>query len=144
VITLIRLVGIVLVIWGLIFQPLMAGMPTNMANDRTVIEVALDSGVANHIGESLSHHEHSIQTAKSLQYHHQVSDNESPTENCDNCDIDCLDTGMCASSCIFGGAGLNLVLNFQLDRQNVMPFSEIPENHHSGIPSYIYNPPRFF
>ena len=57
-------------------------------------------------------------------HHHKASDKESSTENCD---VDCLNSGMCASSCVFGGAGLYPGSTFQLDRQNVMPFFEIPE-----------------
>lgn len=135
----IRLVGIALVIWGLIVQPLMAGMPVKMANDSTNIEVALDFGAAEDVDKNQSHHEHNIQTTIESSCHDEAS-----SDSFDDCNIDCMSSGMCASSCALSGDVLNLESRFSLDRQNVIPFFVIAERHDSGFPSYIYYPPKFF
>jgi hypothetical protein len=140
----IRLVGIALVIWGLIVQPLMAGMPTKMANGSTSVEVVLDFGVVEHADKNQSHHDHNTHATTEPPCHDETAGSESPSGNCNSGTIDCLNSGICASFCALSGVVLNLKSTFPLERHSTTPFFEIAEHPESGFPSYIYYPPKFF
>jgi hypothetical protein len=130
----IRSVGIVLIILGLIAQPLVTAMPMSMADDSSHSPVVVDSGAMGH---------HSDQGAEELAKApcHESATDSASSESCDNCDMDCMN-GICASSCLIGGA-----VAFQKQLVNIDLLSSTTVAASSGaraygLPSRIFHPPK--
>ena len=114
----IRFVSIVIVIWGLIFQPLMAAViPAKMMTDNTPHSSMVADRVAGvdtsiHVG----HHDDTVQSLGDSPKAscHEKSADESSSKLCDN---NCAN-GSCATSCVAGSsvaAVHNLLLNISLN-----------------------------
>ncbi len=117
----IRFVSIVIVIWGLIFQPLMAAViPAKMMTDNTPHSSMVADRVAG-VDTSI-HAEHHDDIVQSLGDSpkascHEKSADEPSSKHCDNCDNNCAN-GSCATSCVAGSsvaAVHNLLLNISLN-----------------------------
>lgn len=131
----IRLVGIALVVWGLIVQPLMAAMPAPLMDDSSHSAEMVDSGVMAH---AKGHHgDQDVEELSKAPCHEKTSDSVS----CDNCDKDCS-KGVCASSCVMGGVAAfqkTLVYLGLLGSTSVAASSGARTY---GLPSRIFHPPR--
>lgn len=102
----IRFVSIVIVIWGLIVQPLLAAaMPAKLIIDSTHSSMAVDLVAGLETSVHAGHHD---DTAKSLGVSqkapcHKKSADDSSSEHCDKCDDDFV-CGSCAASCVVGSS----------------------------------------
>ncbi len=130
----IRLIGIALVIWGLITQPLMADVPVSSTdnNPRTAISSDADAMFNN-----MEHHsDQSSGEMSKTPCHENVAD-----ETCDNCETECMD-GMCGSSCISTGAAASQKLSVNLDLFSSSLVASSPGARAYGLPSRIFHPPK--
>ncbi len=127
----IRYVGIVLVIWGLIVQPLMAAMSVPITDGSFHSVELMGSGVMGHHGD-------------------QDTDEQSKTpclektidsESCNNCDTDCMD-GICASSCVINGAAALQKSSVNLDLFSSSLVAASSGARAYGLPSRIFHPPK--
>ena len=124
---------IVIVIWGLIVQPLMAAvMPVKMMTDNThssmVVAMAADAAKSPEIFQKASCHE--------------IRADESSPKHCDQCDNNCVNAS-CASSCVAGSsvaAIQKLPVNFGLKGTTVVTI--INGARIFGLPSRIFHPPK--
>ncbi|MGJ8687438.1 MAG: hypothetical protein ACSHWQ_08155 [Spongiibacteraceae bacterium] len=129
----IRLIGIVFVIWGLITQPLMASMSAPMTDSNPHSSMAADSYTMPH---AMEHHGDQATGDVSKAPCH-----ENSAELCDNCDTDCIN-GVCASSCGASGAAVlqkSLVNLHLLGSTLLAPFFAAPTY---GLPARIFHPPK--
>lgn len=138
----IRLVGIVLVIWGLIVQPLMAGMPTKMAKNSTHIGVALDVGMSVHAEGHVSHHVQKVSEATKAACHEGAIDGGSSSGTCDNCEFSCVSGVACVSLCVLSGAAVNRELMVVPESQITIVISAKTTRFGFDFFSRIYHPPR--
>lgn len=92
----IRSVGVVLVVWGLIFQPLMAVLPTQIVNNNTHAVMVSDTGMSSH-GNILSPDIAKDTGGLSKPPCHEESVDKSYSRHCDNCDCK---NGFCTSHCV--------------------------------------------
>ncbi len=130
----IRSIGTVLVIWGLIFQPLLAAMPAPMAGNSLHSLMALDFNVVPHAMEN--HGDQSVEKLSKVPCH-ESGNGDGLSESCDNCDMDCV-TGICASSCMICGAAA-----FQKSLDNSSSFAAAFSGARAyGLPSRIFHPPK--
>lgn len=131
-----RSMGIVLIIWGLIAQPLMAAMPAPMADDSPHSTIMLNPSVA---APAIEHH--GAQEELSKAPCHENTTDASSSESCDNCDIDCMN-GICASSCVISGAAAfqKSLVNFDLLSSSLTAASSGARAY--GLPSRIFHPPK--
>jgi len=140
----IRFVSIVIVILGLVVQPLMAAaMPTTMmrGSDSTHSSMVADIAMSN---QADGHHDESSLTIEdsSKAPCHEISPDGSSSKHCDNCDDSCA-SGPCASSCPVGSspaAFQKLSANLGLNGSTLV----IPTNgaRSYGLPSRIFHPPK--
>jgi len=134
----IRSIGIVLVIWGLIVQPLMAAMPETLTDDTAPYSMAVDAdGMANANGH---HAAQDTGQSSKAPCHEKETDNAS-SESCDNCDSDCMG-GICGTACVISGAAAiqKSVNNFNLDSS--ITISSFSGARAYGLPSRIFHPPK--
>jgi hypothetical protein len=131
----IRLIGIALVIWGLIVQPLMAAMPAPMTDDSSYSAEMVDSGVMAH---SMS--DQDAEEPSKAPCHEKTIDSAS-SESCDNCDIDCMN-GICASSCVISGAAAFQKSSINLDLFSSTLGAASSGARAYGLPSRIFHPPK--
>ena len=130
----IRLVGVVLVIWGLIVQPLMAAMPDMMAHHGMDAVAAFNADETVH--EYSDHHDHKVANkTDEAQSYGSVTDSESSSETHD----DCVDSGDCCGVCT---ASLNHEVIVPCEQQINLPFVSLDDHLVLGILSAIYHPPK--
>ena len=132
----IRLIGIVLVVWGLIAQPLMAAMPVVVTDNDPSSLITADSGVVAH---SMGHHGNQEESSKAPC--HENATDPASSESCDNCDIDCMN-GICASSCVISGASAIQKSSINLDLFSSTLVSASSGARAYGLPSRIFHPPK--
>ena len=137
----IRSIGIVLVLWGLIAQPLMAAMPASMADNSPRPHSSMASGF-NAVARVMGHHDdQNIEEPSKAPCHENAIDDAS-SEPCNNCDMDCMN-GICASSCVGSGAVAFQKSSVNLDLLGstlVAAFSGV--RAHNEFPSRIFHPPK--
>ena len=135
----IRSIGIVLIIWGLIVQSLMAAMPAPITDDSSQQSpVIVDSGVMTHV---MGHHGgQGAEESASPPCHENTTDPAS-SESCDNCDMDCMN-GICASSCVISGVAAlqKSSVNLDLFSSSLVAVSSGARAY--GLPSRIFHPPK--
>lgn len=139
----IRLVGIALVIWGLIVQPLMAAMPMKMADSRMDAMGALDVEKTVNVEVHGSHHTQAVDKADKAPcdegtVQDGVADNGSAADACNNSVTDCVAGGAC---CGFCGASVSNTVFMGLEPQINAPSDKISEYLVFGLISRIYRPP---
>jgi len=134
----IRSIGIVLVIWGLIAQPLLAAMPAPMTDNSPRSLITTDSSAAVH---SIGHHGNQNVAKSSKAPCHENTTDDSSSEACDNCGMDCMN-GSCVSSCVISGAAAlqKSTLNFDLLSSSLVAASSGARAY--GLPSRIFHPPK--
>jgi hypothetical protein len=131
-----RSIGIVLVIWGLIAQPLMAAMPAPMTDDSSHSLIMADSSIE---ASAMAHHGNQEEPSKAP-CHENTTDTAS-SESCDNCDIDCMN-GICASSCVISGAAAFQKSSINLDLFSSTLGAASSGARAYGLPSRIFHPPK--
>ncbi len=138
----IRSIGIVLIIWGLIAQPLMAVVPASMVDDNSQSSTAPDANaVANTVPNVIGHHDgHDVEERSKAPCHGNDTDDAS-TETCDNCDKDCMN-GACVSSCVINGAPAFHHSSIDLDLLSSPPITAPFGARAYGLPSRIFHPPK--
>lgn len=129
----IRFVGLVLIAWGLIVQPLMASMPAPINGSNSHASMTLDSNSTSHLMGPHSD-QHSGDTS-------QAPCHESSPDPCDNCNTDCME-GVCTSPC--GGSGMaafhkSIITPFLLVNASLLQSSRAPTY---ALPSRIFHPPK--
>ncbi len=131
-----RSIGMVLVIWGLIAQPLMAAMPAPMTDDSSHSLIMVDPSIA---ASAMVHHGNQEEPLKAPC--HENTTETASSESCDNCDIDCMD-GICASSCVISGAAAfqEFLVNIDLLNSSLTGTSFGARAY--GLPSRIFHPPK--
>ncbi len=130
----IRSVGIVMVVWGLIVQPLMAAMLTESSQSIAVV----DSGVIEHV---MAHHGDQDAEEQSKALCHEKTTDSASSESCDNCDMDCM-SGICASSCVMSGATAFQKSSVNLDLFSSSLVAAPSRARAYGLPSRIFHPPK--
>jgi hypothetical protein len=133
----IRFVGIVLVIWGLIFQPLMAALPAQIANNNTHVVMVSDTGMSSY-GDVLSQDIAKDTSELSTPPCHEESVDKSSSSNCDNCDCK---TGSCTSHCAALVAAIQkstVTPELKSTTQKLALF-EAPT---LGLPYLLFHPPK--
>jgi hypothetical protein len=134
----IRSIGIVLVVWGLIVQPLMAAMPVLMADDSPHFSITSDSGVVAH---AMGHHgDQDVEEPSKASCHKNATDDAS-SESCDNCNNDCMN-GICAPSCVISGAATFQQSSVNLDLLSSTSVAVSSGARAYGLPSRIFHPPK--
>lgn len=134
----IRSIGIVLVIWGLIVQPLMAATPSPVAGGSPHFLVASDSGVEAH---AMEHHgDQDVEEPSKAPCHKNATDDAS-SESCDHCNNDCMN-GICASSCVISGAAAFQQSSVNLDLLSSTSVAASSGARAYGLPSRIFHPPK--
>ena len=134
----IRLIGIALVIWGLIVQPLMAAMPAPMTDESSHSVAMADSGVMAH---AMGHHgDQDVEDSSEASCHDNATDSAT-SESCDNCDMDCIN-GICASSCVISGAAAFQKSSVNLDLFSSSLVAAFSGARAYGLPSRIFHPPK--
>ena len=136
----IRLVGIVLVIWGLIFQPLVMSMPVNMNHHGSDAAATFDVDENSHVDEHSNHHAKEVgdKTGEAQSYG-RVSDDRTTSEKHDDCASDCANAGNCCGVCT---ASLNHEVIVPSEQQISTPIFGNAEHLVLGILSSIYHPPK--
>ena len=106
----IQKVSIILVIWGLIVQTLMANtFPSAYSSES---EIMVDSAPAaleiQIIERGYNNDAQSLNNPVDMPCHASDAD-EAPSANnsCDHCDLECLDLGLCTTTCVLGVAAVN-------------------------------------
>lgn len=129
----IRLIGIALVIWGLIAQPLMASMSAPMTDSSSHSSMAADS---HPMPDAMEHHGDSSAADMSNAPCH-----ENSVESCDNCNTDCANE-ICTSSCGISGAAAiqKSPINPRLQASALLTDSS--RVRISGLPARIFHPPK--
>ena len=134
----IRSISIVLVIWGLIVQPLMAAMPAPMADDSPHSYITSDSSAVAH---AKGHHgDENVEEPSKAPCHENATDVAS-SEPCDNCEMDCTN-GICASSCVVSGAAALPNSSVNLDFLSSSSVAAISRARTYRLPSRIFHPPK--
>ncbi len=134
----IRLIGIAIVVWGLIVQPLMAAMLAPMADDMSHSPIMMDSGVMAH---DMGHHsDQNVEELSKASCHENATDDPS-SGSCDNCDMDCMN-GICASSCVISGAAAFQKSSINLDLFSSTLGAASSGARAYGLPSRIFHPPK--
>ncbi|WP_019531452.1 hypothetical protein [Dasania marina] len=142
----IRFVSIVIVIWGLIVQPLMAAaMPAKMMMDSShssvpvdrLMDMVADADVSAHA----RHHDGTAQLpgASPQVPCHEKSADDSSSEHCDMCSDNCI----CATSCVVGSgvaAFQTLPVNLLLNSHAQIISAIEPRSY--ALPSRIFHPPK--
>ncbi len=136
--SMIRLIGIGLVIWGLIVQPLMAAMPAPMMDDSSRSAGMVDSGVMAH---SIGHHDDKDTKEQSKAPCHEKTTNSASSESCENCDMDCMNA-ICASSCVMSGATAFQKSSVTIHLFNSSLVAESSGARAYALPSRIFHPPK--
>ena len=141
----IRFVSIVIVIWGLVIQPLMAAaMPTKMMTDSTHSSMVVDRVADVDISVYAGNHDGSAQSLGDSPKAscHEKSADESSSEHCDKCGDNCAN-GPCATSCVVGsGVAAFQKISINLDlNSNTLVITTI-EARIYGLPSRIFHPPK--
>jgi hypothetical protein len=140
----IRFFSIVIVIWGLIFQPLMAAaMPAKMMTGSSNSSMVIEMFVGADTSVDTGHHDvtaHSSEDSQKASCHKKSTD-ESSSEHCDKCDDNCA-KGLCATSCVVGGVAAfqKMSINLDLDRNTLVITSLKTRSY--GLPSRIFHPPK--
>lgn len=134
----IRLIGIALVIWGLIAQPLMAAMPAPMTGDSSHSAEMVDSGVMAH---PMGHYGAQDAEEQSKAPCHEKTTDSASSESCDNCDMDCMN-GICVSSCVMSGAAAFQKSSVNLDLFSSSLVAAFSGARAYGLPSRIFHPPK--
>lgn len=133
----VRSIGMLLIIWGLITQPLMAAL-TEPMTDNSSLSVVANVDVAGH---AMGHHGDPNVDDSSITPCHDSVAAEGPTEPCDNCGNDCADVN-CATSCAMSGAVAVQKPLVNIDRLVSVLASVFPEVRAYGTPSRIFHPPK--
>ena len=139
-----RFVSIVIVMWGLLVQPLMAAaMPTKIMGDSDSTHSPMVAGVDISVHAD-GHHDNSSLTMKdsSKTTCHEESPDESSSVRCDNCNDSCS-SGPCASSCATGSspaAFQKLSANLALNGNTLVVTTTGARI--DGLPSRIFHPPK--
>ena len=148
-----RMIGIVLVIWGLIAQPLMAAMPDSMHLGESSSSMSMDDGdldiVMSHPGTMGADqpsqpsqppcHETAAEDAATQSS--TKSGTNSTTMPCTNCDSDCAN-GACASVC---SPSTLAVLNQSLPKLERLSAVRVVGTSVAlvqGLPVRIFHPPK--
>lgn len=134
-----RLICIVVVLWGLIVQPLMAAMPVSMLDNdglasHPVLDIDVERGATKHQGDM------DIGDGSNAPCHGDTS-TETPPRHCENCDVDCLN-GVCASSCVTGSVAVLQLLTIKFDLFSCSFESAGAGARTHGLPSRIFHPPK--
>ena len=139
----IRFVSIVIVLWGLIVQPLMvAAMPAKMMMDSThssmVVDMVADADTLVYVDEHHDNHAESPGSASKAPCHEKSPD-ASSSEHSDKCD----DNGPCATSCVVGsGVAAFQKMSVNLGLNNNTLVITTTETRSYGFPSRIFHPPK--
>lgn len=133
----IRSVGVVLVVWGLIFQPLMAMSPSQIVNNNTHAVVVLDTGMPAH-GDVLSPDIATDTGELSTPPCHEERVDKSSSSNCDNCDCK---SGICTSHCVGVVAAIqqSTVTSELKSTSQELALFEMPT---LGLPYLLFHPPK--
>jgi len=130
----IRLIGIALVIWGLIAQPLMAAVPVSTADDHPRTTMSSDADAMPH---NMEHHSgQSSGETSEIPCHENVAD-----ETCDNCETECMD-GVCGSPCASSGAAALQKSSVNLDLFSSSLVAASSGARAYGLPSRIFHAPK--
>ena len=133
----IRSVGVFLVIWGLIVQPLMAGMSAPMADNSPHSSIASDSGGVAH---AMRRHDDKMSNNHRATCHENAADDVS-SEPCDNCGMGCMN-GTCASCCAVIGAAVIWDSSVNLDLLSSSFVAVFTGARAHRLPSRIFHPPK--
>lgn len=140
----IRFVSIVIVIWGLVVQPLMAAaMPIKMMEGTTYLPMTADTGMlvdtGGHDGDDFSL---AVADSSKVSCHGNVPE-EGSLARCDNCSEGCA-SGACASSCPVGSTpGAFQKMSTSLDLNNsALVITTTGARSYYGFPSRIFHPPK--
>lgn len=134
----IHYISMVLVIWGLIVQPLSAAIPVQMDHS-THYTKSSDTG---RMAYPDGYHNSALNAGESSRFPcHENAVDEPSSEICDNCDINCAN-GLCASSCVVSGAVAVQNSGIKLDLKGRPPVTTSPGARTFGLPSPIFHPPK--
>jgi hypothetical protein len=131
----IRLAGVVLIILGLIAQPLMAAVPASMLAGGSQPQAIVDTA-----DSDTAMMEHSAKVHAEAPCHESSAD-EATSAACDNCVLNCAD-GMCASTCSLNGAALVHQLFVLFDSPSATRVIDTSGALVEGLPSSIFHPPK--
>lgn len=140
----IRLVSIVIVIWGLVIQPLVAtAIPTNMARDNGSAHLPIIADVTISVHADGQNDDSSLAMENSSKAPcHEKSPEEASPEHCDNCDDNCAN-GSCSSSCTMGSsptAFQKISADLGLNSSSLIITTNGAISHR--LPSRIFHPPK--
>ena len=137
----VRYASIVLVSLGLIFQPVMATMPAQLADGISHAEMLMDADVSDHTnmhGDSTQNSTGSIETPC-----HEEILSEASEAICDCCDSGCLNGILCVTACSVHLVAIQGDSTTPAAAQNKVPpvtLSEAPDHEPSFI---IFHPPKY-
>ena len=132
----VRLVGIVLVILGLIFQPLMAAMPIELANQGTDNVATSNIEASAHVDGHANHRDQKVaDKAAEKPCHGGATENGSSSEAHDGC----ITAGNCCGVCV---ASICYKMIVSSNPQINIPVIGKAENLVLGILSSIFHPPK--
>ena len=142
----IRFVSLVIVIGGLIVQPLVAAaMPAKMMMDSThssmVVDIVAGADTSVHADAHHDNHSESPGSTSKAPCHEKSAD-ASSSEHCDKCDDNCAN-GSCATSCVVGSgtaAFQKMSVNLGLSSNKLVITTT--ETRSYGLPSRIFHPPK--
>ena len=142
----IRFVSIVIVLWGLIVQPLMAAaMPAKMMMDSThssmVVDMVTDADTPVSVDADHDNHSESPGSTSKAPCH-EKSPEASSSEHCDKCDNNCANSP-CVTSCVMGsGTAVFQATSVNLDLNSRTLVISTTETRSYGLPSRIFHPPK--
>lgn len=132
----VRLVGIVLVILGLIFQPLMAAMPIELANQGTDTVATSNIDASAHVDGHENHHDQKVAGKLAEEpCHGGATEDGSASDAHDGC----VTVGGCCGICV---ASISYNLIISSNPQINVPVIGKAENLVLGILSSIFHPPK--
>lgn len=134
----IRSILIMLFIWGLIAQPLLAAMPTPMKDNSPRSLITTDSSAAVH---SIAHHGNQNVEKSSKAPCHENTTDDSSSEASDNCDMGCKN-GHCVCCYVTSGASAIQKWSISLDLSGSTLVLAYSGARAYGLPSRIFHPPK--
>lgn len=137
-----RWVGIVLIIVGLIFQPVVAAVPNILADYQTGPVVSLNTSTPAHADTHDHHAQEAIHKNTQASCHKNAANGEPSSSAHDSEHIDCLNSGTCASLCVLSAGAVSSVGLPKSNRQATSAFLSISTHPGFNLLSRIYHPPK--
>lgn len=136
----IRFLGIVSVIWGLMIQPLMAAVPAQPGDNGIYSRVVLAASISPHAKLNDKPDQDISESSKTSRCDESM---DLSSEHCGDCDSGCGNSGLCTSSCVVSGVVVIQItaLNFSLQNS-----TRITTNSKALVyrpPSPVFHPPKY-